>query len=270
MKNRFLRLLFLTTALLLLLTQSAFAAGVPFNEGKIPLSEQGLVHWQAPPHSAVIDSEGNIIQDMVRVDLVHYARPSNPGRSNKKDPGYDLLGVKWLTTEGYVINLASVPDELQNKLQDVTQAINVSADTWDVETNQVLFGEAIYDTEGNAHYGEYDEQNTLEFGTYPDANVIAVTSIWYNVRTKAITEYDILFNKADYNWSALSTNHCLADHMDLQNIATHEIGHAVGLGDVYNPVYNYVTMFGYSSEEELIKRDLAPEDKLGLLKIYGE
>ena len=42
--------------------------------------------------------------------------------------------------------------------------------------------------------------------------------------------------------------------MDVLNIATHEIGHAAGMGDLYTTSAQEETMFGYSNEGET-KRD---------------
>ena len=57
--------------------------------------------------------------------------------------------------------------------------------------------------------------------------------------------------------------------MDLQNIATHEIGHGVGLTDVYQTACSQATMYGYSDYGDIIKRDLAQPDITGLQKLYG-
>ncbi len=56
--------------------------------------------------------------------------------------------------------------------------------------------------------------------------------------------------------------------MDLQNIATHELGHTVGLSDLYNRCLEE-TMYGYSSEGETSKRSLNPGDIAGLKAIFG-
>ena len=56
--------------------------------------------------------------------------------------------------------------------------------------------------------------------------------------------------------------------MDLQNIATHELGHGVGLGDVYDTVCSAVTMYGYSDYGEIQKRTLEQPDIKGLLTLY--
>ncbi len=58
--------------------------------------------------------------------------------------------------------------------------------------------------------------------------------------------------------------------MDLGGIATHEIGHGIGLADLYTTLCREVTMYGYSTEGEFKKRTLEAGDLRGLWKIYGK
>ncbi|MBA7643606.1 hypothetical protein ES703_51337 [subsurface metagenome] len=58
--------------------------------------------------------------------------------------------------------------------------------------------------------------------------------------------------------------------MDLQNIATHELGHSVGLGDLYDDVASEETMYGLSEYGETKKRTLYLGDIAGIQKLYGE
>ena len=55
----------------------------------------------------------------------------------------------------------------------------------------------------------------------------------------------------------LSSNAAL---MDVQNIATHELGHGFGLSDLYQSKWSEQTMYGYSYEGDTAKRDLASGD----------
>ena len=56
--------------------------------------------------------------------------------------------------------------------------------------------------------------------------------------------------------------------MDFENIATHELGHAVGLGDLYNDCTEE-TMYGYASYGETKKRTLEAGDITGIKKLYS-
>lgn len=71
-----------------------------------------------------------------------------------------------------------------------------------------------------------------------------------------------------YSWGD-GTIPPLGDVMDLQNIATHELGHAVGLDDIYLSSCSAVTMYGYSNMYDTEKRTLELPDITGLQKIYG-
>ncbi|TET76932.1 MAG: matrixin family metalloprotease, partial [Dehalococcoidia bacterium] len=108
-------------------------------------------------------------------------------------------------------------------------------------------------------------ENAISFGDYPTAGVIAVASVWYNPATKTIVEFDIMFD-TDWTWGDADGN---PDVMDLQNIAVHELGHGVGLADVYDTECSAVTMYGYSADGETQKRDLADPDITGIQELYG-
>jgi len=219
------------------------------------------VNDKAKEHSSVINENGALD----RVDFVHYAKPDSPPGLSKepKAPScYKLLGVKWKTLPvDYVINPTN-PDDLPEEF--VTSAISTSAETWDDVTSNELFKD-IYKVNYSLQYGTQDFKNVLSFGNYPQEGVIAVTSIWYTRRDKQIVEFDILFD-TDFTWGDAEQNPAL---MDLQNIATHELGHAVGMDDIYSDSCFEVTMYGYSTEGEISKRTLEQPDITGLQKLYG-
>ena len=70
----------------------------------------------------------------------------------------------------------------------------------------------------------------------------------------------------DYTWGDATIDPSV---MDLQNILTHELGHAVGLSDVYNDACSTVTMYGYSDYGDVAKRSLEQSDITGLQQMYG-
>jgi len=109
-----------------------------------------------------------------------------------------------------------------------------------------------------------DGCNTMVWGNYPTSGVIAVTILWY-IPNLAIVEFDIVFD-IDYAWGDASITR---DVMDVQNIATHELGHGAGLDDLYEAPAYRETMYGYSAFEEILKRDLYKGDKQGITKLYG-
>ncbi len=97
-----------------------------------------------------------------------------------------------------------------------------------------------------------------------DPSTIAITDWTYQVSTGNIYEADISFNSQHYTWN---TNGSATD-MDIENIATHEEGHSVGFGDQYGAADNLDTMYGWSSEGDLIKRSLDLDDVEGSEYLY--
>jgi hypothetical protein len=56
--------------------------------------------------------------------------------------------------------------------------------------------------------------------------------------------------------------------MDFDNIATHELGHSCGLGDLYTSDCSQQTMYGYASNGETNKRTLECGDIAGISELY--
>ncbi len=228
----------------------------------IPISDAGKERSQAPEHSPVIDESF----DLERIDFIHYAKPiGSPGRPAKSPTCYKLMGISWKSLPvSYAINLTN-GDGLTEPF--ISTAIITGAETWDTVTSKELFS---YSGVVDAQYGEQDFTNVITFGT-KDAdgdplpeNVIAITTVWWSPRGRQIVEFDMVFN--DYwFWGNADSGTC----MDVQNIATHEMGHAVGLADLYTDSCNEVTMYGYSDVNETIKRTLEQPDIDGLTSIYG-
>ncbi len=224
----------------------------------IPANDRAKENAKAPEKSPTIGDSW----DIERVDFVHYAKPAKAQGPSGTNTCYKLMGVKWNTLPvSYVIN----PTNQQGLTEEfITSALSASAETWDAATSKDLFSDTFAVSYG-VQYGVRDYTNALAFGDYPDSNVIAVTSVWYSRATKQIVEFDQEYNTR-FAWGDASINPSL---MDLQNIATHELGHAVGLADIYTSSCSSVTMYGYSGNGDLQKRTLEQPDLTGLQKMYG-
>ena len=59
-----------------------------------------------------------------------------------------------------------------------------------------------------------------------------------------------------------------ANKMDFDNIATHELGHSVGMADLYTNGCSEQTMYGYATYGETKKRSLEDGDINGVRKLY--
>ncbi|MBA7545353.1 hypothetical protein ES705_37719 [subsurface metagenome] len=99
--------------------------------------------------------------------------------------------------------------------------------------------------------------------------------------TKEIVEVDMALNSAPtFAWhqkdiAGENPNEAVwkegtpdAYNVDVQNIVTHEAGHWLLLGDLYNNPANDQTMYGRSAEFELQKRSLESGDEAGIQEIY--
>jgi len=227
----------------------------------IPSNDRAKENSRAPENSQVINENW----ELERVDFIHYAKPDNTGKPNKpnkpkEESCYKLMGVKWKSLPvDYIIN-PSNPYSLSESF--IVDSISLSAETWDLETSSELFNTPNIDY--NALYGVQNYMNEIDFGDL-GPGIIGVTSVWYTRRGKQIVEFDIRFN-TDYLWGDAAINSNL---MDLQNIATHELGHAIGMNDIYSTSCSSVTMYGYSNNGEIEKRSLEQPDIIGLQQMYN-
>jgi hypothetical protein len=169
------------------------------------------------------------------------------------------MGIKWTTQNvPYVVN----PTGSNADMDAVAAAFTTSIGTWDSGTSRALFGARTIDT--TAGYS-LDGKNTLFFGSTLGSGTIAQTTTWYYTISRQIVEFDIEYNNI-FQWGDASID---ASKMDLEGIGTHELGHGIGLADLYTTSCRDVTMFGYSTEGEFKKRTLESGDLTGLWKMYG-
>jgi len=112
-----------------------------------------------------------------------------------------------------------------------------------------------------------DNKNEVSFAHISNSSTIAVTIVWgyfggptFN---RELVAWDQIYN-TDYQWSASGE----AGKMDFENISTHELGHAVGMGDIYNSGCSAVTMYGYADFGETNKSTLEPADIAGISALY--
>jgi hypothetical protein len=150
----------------------------------------------------------------------------------------------------------------------VEKAIWDSAMEWESHTKATLFGTFTedYDADWDSTPDGHDE---LSFGDYGHTGVIAVTRYWIASvgKIKQIKEFDIMFDTY-WTWGD-ATNQLTPNVMDLQNIATHELGHGLGLSDLYTNACYSQTMYGYSFEGDTDGRTIESGDIKGLQTLYG-
>ncbi len=101
---------------------------------------------------------------------------------------------------------------------------------------------------------------------------IGLTTLTYSTKSGVILDADIEFNAAGFNMTTISSPPCepgqengLCAAYDVQNTATHEIGHVIGLDHVDNPSS---TMAATASVGEIGKRVIDPGTAEGFCLTY--
>ena len=238
-----------------------------------------LVGLAAP----VLASEGKAIpKEKLRTDiLVHYGKPDNPGKGHGKGGGgggdkvsdyYELLGPKWFSIPvGYTIDTSFSPVDPAAG----TNEIEAAFEAWDTATPAELFAKPVVSNQVTVDF--YDLNNTVSWRVlagYPKA--IAVTALrYYDNDDNGVMStgdefaaFDVVLNLMQ-KWAIADEGGAKGKWFDIQNIATHEAGHVVGLGDVYDDAYKDLSMYGYGAPKETKKSTLETGDVLGAQQLYG-
>ena len=183
---------------------------------------------------------------------------------------YIAEGMKWKSAEPCVINAANTegmdPSEVVSKFKD-------SINTWEKANRKDLIKE-VYVTNQPLSIDPYspDGFNEIYFDDIPIPGAVGVTLLWGTfgapVEDRYILEWDQLYNDVDYDWSIDCEVEDCSSKMDFQSVATHELGHTVGMNDLYNDACGDATMYGYVTEGETKKRNLDKGDRFGLRSLY--
>lgn len=190
------------------------------------------------------------------------------GAKTKATACYGFLAkdAKWKWPESWIVNPANTRG-LEPTFVFSNLVFNIVK--WETAASYNILGDGtMTDIILVADTDAPDNQNEVYFADLSDPNTIAVTIIWgifggptFN---RQLVEWDQIYDDVTYNWSMLGES----GKMDFENIATHELGHAVGLGDLYNSNCSNETMYGYAANGEIKKRDLNAGDIAGINKLY--
>lgn len=201
--------------------------------------------------------------------IVHYAKGS--GGVAKPSSGsicYGFLanGAKWKgAPEGWVVNTANT-EGLDPTF--IVSNLNYDIGKWEGYAGRTVLGSGSATTEPLVpDETTPDGTNEVVFGDVNSSGAIAVTIVWGvfggNPSSRYLAEWDMIFDEVDFNWGIGDLT-----KMDFENIATHELGHAVGMADLYTTGCNQETMFGYASEGQIIKQSLNAGDIAGISLLY--
>jgi len=226
---------------------------------------------------------------MGKIVSIHYPRgfeakggvpgtPDKPGKpSGDEKAWYKYGGIHWAVPDvQYAVNL-------DNSGGDGTYLAGIDAafQQWE-DASAITFAYPGTTTAVPSSFvgdGTMNEANEVGWVSISDTfpNAIAVTMTWYDRVSLEIGEVDLAFN-ADLPWAQATLDAGVnpdgvrgdPTSYDVQNIATHEAGHWLMLGDLYNRPTTAQTMYGYGSKGELQKRCLESGDIAGALAIYPE
>lgn len=213
---------------------------------------------------------------------VHYKenKTAKAGKTVKVPACYAYLasGAKWRTAEDYLVD----PENSRgltagfisaNLAYDINKWEDAADGFLDGQINKQIIGNEIAtSTSGmivdGADTVAPDNKNEVYLADIADPDAIAVTIVWGYFgglpKNRAIIEWDQVYDDIDYDWSADGE----AGKMDFENIATHELGHTVGMDDIYNTACAEVTMYGYAGYGETNKRTLEQPDINGIKNLY--
>jgi len=152
------------------------------------------------------------------------------------------------------LNRSTVP---RNVAGGVDSVLNQSFDTW----YSGIFSQGA-DT--RAKRARLDNVNAILWKKL-GRSTLGVTFVWFSRDSGELLEVDTVFNKR-HPWAIFPTGaecQTFPDAYDLQNIATHEFGHWVGLDDLFDDADKDLTMYGFSAGGEIKKRSLGTGDASG-------
>ena len=194
-----------------------------------------------------------------------------PWAGQEKDGGdkcYAFLakGAKWKTIEPYMVD----PKNIRG-LDEAFVRNNLAMDIgkWETAAGVDILGDEVAGIVDRENIGDLNDANEVMFANIEYENVIAIAIVWGIFGgppfARELVEWDMVFDDIDFDWSGSGE----AGKMDFENIATHELGHAVGLADLYNSECSEQTMYGYANYGETNKRTLEFGDITGIQKLYS-
>ncbi|UCG95681.1 MAG: matrixin family metalloprotease [archaeon] len=181
--------------------------------------------------------------------------------------GFLSRGAKWKEVEPYTVNpinnegldFGFVYDNLASDISKWETAAGAEILGTGTITNMTLEADTI----------SPDGKNEVYFGDIDQPGAIGVTIVWGVFsgppKGRKLVEWDQIYDQVDFDWSDSGE----PGKMDFESIATHELGHSVGLDDLYDSGCSEMTMYGYADYGETKKRTLEDGDITGVSELYG-
>ena len=219
---------------------------------------------------ALAENKPNLVKVVYEIKIdANYAKPPGvPGGGKGGSAGYTLIAK----------GLYNIPVDLYYKPSDeypnFYMAILTSITEYNSKAPKTLFSENIIQDDSivvETNPQDVDYRHELVFGDLGTTGTIAQTTAWITRGSKIIVDFDIVFN-TNYDWGnpgVTSNTKYSVTYMDTWSIVTHELGHGVGLGDLYQDQWYWQTMYGFADFGQTWKRTLESGDIAGLKALYG-
>ncbi len=205
-------------------------------------------------------------EDLSCADCTGAGDPEDPVEPDTSSCyGFLARGAKWKTVEPYIVNPANTRGVGEAFVRS-NLASNI--DKWKTAAGVEILGNEGTEIVDRDNIGDINGKNEVMFGDINYQGAIGVTIVWGyfsgNPAWRELVEWDMIFDDADFDWS----DNGEPGKMDFENIATHELGHAVGLDDLYKDECSEQTMYGWATEGETKKRTLEDGDIAGIRALY--
>ena len=186
------------------------------------------------------------------------------------DSAFILYTTSWTKTDSWYFNGASTPSGISQAA--AAGALKAAANNITTANNDCSLPDLV--SAKNAYKGtttltpnisdaasclSSDGKSVIGFGTLPSTYV--GYTCWWTVGNSTV-EADIKLDKAHYTWYVTKPAGC-SNEWDVQAVATHEFGHAFGLGDLSEATHGNLTM------STVINACQNSEDTLGLGDVLG-
>ena len=169
---------------------------------------------------------------------------------------YTLLGVVWpQPTMTYVVN----PDNLDLPPSAIPPALQAGADAWRLQAGAFRFSFGGLSSQTT---NTLDNINLVVFRNAASGSAIATTYTWFS--GSRIVDADIVFWDGGFRFFSGSTG-CV-NGFYIEDVATHEFGHALGVG---HSTVTGATMFPSISFCSQQARSLDPDDISAARAIYA-
>ena len=232
-------------------------------------------------------------------DLGNFAVTASSKASNKlalsqSNVAFQTAGYAWAAPIHYKLSTNLIGSSTSANAKLWLQEISKGANQWDSNTAKNVFkGSDTTNTPGpgnvlefttfipnpGTYYGGTGDGNNnyMAVTTAVTGSTIGLAYTWYYTDLyvtgwdgdpyQKAAESDVYFNANKYWRVATGESTLTNSKFDVRTIATHEVGHSLGLLDLYGSKDANKIMYGYNNGQ--VKWYLRNADKLGLWSLYG-